>query len=879
MDVGQDRGADPNNPIAGAQAGILTIEPGVRLYGSGGLDYINVQRGSQIFAEGTATNPIIFTSRSNVDGNSGADLIGQWGGIVIAGRAPIASCPAGTTPPNINCVATFEGGISLYGGNSPTDNSGRLRYIQVRYPGFEVQPNRELNGITFLGVGSATVVENIQVHNSSDDGMEFFGGTVRLKRIIITGADDDSIDTDEGWQGGIQFLIARQRANGGDRVFEQSSVGVQTALPSRPVIANYTAIGSTRTGAGDIQILNTGTSGRFVNGIHVSANTATACIDVDTPSTVAAAPALGLGRALLLHQLPQRQRRHRSRGAGAVRRGHEQQRQLHEHPDEQLRQRRQRGGGHPVQPVHAEQLLRERGLHRRRPRCERHLVAGLDLRPDQRLELLISRGGALERLRPLRSRRTLEGDLQMTKKSRPLAGLLLCTTALLAPGLVHAQQAQDNTEVEEIIVRGKYIPEVMRETSEVASIVTPEDLARQGDDTAAEALTRLAGLSVVGGRFVYVRGLGERYSSALLNGSPLPSPEPLQRVVPLDLFPSNVLAGVNVQKTYSPNLPGEFGGGLIDIRTVDIPDDPYFAMSVSVGMNDETTLKPGLTYYGGDWDGTGVDDGTRELPLLVRRGIETGKRIDSSNFTPDQLTQIGRSFQNANINLLQQTNDVPFDGKFDISGGTSWSFDSFNVGFVAVAGYDSELEDPRRRPAGGHRQPRRPVDPGGPPLELDAERHRHQRPDQPGAGDGQPYLQVDQPLRPQRHQGDPFGRGRQLAGLELHPRRLDGLVPARADRHPADRRAPVRRPGDRLARVLCAHGAGRALRASGPLSPRGRRVPAQSAGRRQLHQLQRARGQGDRLRYRFPLPVREPADRRLHRLRRLCLVRQRAVLG
>ncbi|WP_334163507.1 hypothetical protein [Phenylobacterium sp.] len=290
VDVGQDRGADPNAPIAGAQAGILTIEPGVRLYGSGGLDYINVQRGSQIFAEGTPTNPIIFTSRSNLDGNSGADLIGQWGGIVIAGRAPIASCPSGATPPNINCVATFEGGVSLYGGNSPTDNSGRIRYVQVRYPGFEIQPNRELNGISFLGVGSGTVVDHVQVHNSSDDGMEFFGGTVQLKHIVITGADDDSIDTDEGWRGGIQFLIARQRANGGDRVFEQSSAGVQASLNSRPTIANYTAIGSGRTGAGDIQVLNTGTGGRFVNGVHVSANTATACVDVDTASTVAAAP-------------------------------------------------------------------------------------------------------------------------------------------------------------------------------------------------------------------------------------------------------------------------------------------------------------------------------------------------------------------------------------------------------------------------------------------------------------------------------------------------------------------------------------------------------------------------------------------------------------
>ena len=289
-DVGTDRGADPNAPLAGSQQGILTIEPGVRIFGSAGLDYINVLRGSQIFAEGTATNPIIFTSRANIEGQSGEDQIGQWGGIVIAGRAPIASCPAGVTPPNVACVATFEGGVSLYGGNTPTDNSGRLRYVQLRYPGFTIQPNRELNGLTLLGVGSATTIDHLQVHNGSDDGVELFGGTVNLSHLVMTGIDDDSIDTDEGWRGGIQFLIARQRANGGDRIFEMSSVGVQTALASRPQVANFTVIGSGRTGAGDLQTVNSGTGGRFVNGVMVTANAATACLDVDDTSTLAEAP-------------------------------------------------------------------------------------------------------------------------------------------------------------------------------------------------------------------------------------------------------------------------------------------------------------------------------------------------------------------------------------------------------------------------------------------------------------------------------------------------------------------------------------------------------------------------------------------------------------
>ena len=249
----------------------------------------------------------------------------------------------------------------------------------------------------------------------------------------------------------------------------------------------------------------------------------------------------------------------------------------------------------------------------------------------------------------------------MNSLLRPLSGLLLCTTALMAPAVVFAQAA-DGPEVQELVVRGRYIPEVMRETAEVASIVTAEDLVRQGDGTAAEALTRLTGLSVVSGRFVYVRGLGERYSSALLNGSPLPSPEPLQRVVPLDLFPSGILASVNVQKSYSVNYPGEFGGGVIDLRTVGVPDEPFVSLSFGLSANDETSLKQGLTYYGGDYDLTGFDDNTRDLPGLIRQGIATGKRIDQSNFDAETLVQMGRSFQNANVRLLQSTNDIPING-------------------------------------------------------------------------------------------------------------------------------------------------------------------------------------------------------------------------
>ena len=221
----------------------------------------------------------------------------------------------------------------------------------------------------------------------------------------------------------------------------------------------------------------------------------------------------------------------------------------------------------------------------------------------------------------------------MTVSLRTLSAMLLAGTALTVamPVYAQAQPAQapaapaspEENEVEEIVVNGRFIPDEIRDTAEVANFLTVEDIRRAGDDTAAQALTRISGLSVVSGRFVYVRGLGERYSQALLNGSPLPSPEPLQRVVPLDLFPAAILAGTAVQKTFSANYPGEFGGGIIDLRTVGVPDKPYFNIGVGLGVDSEITDKNGLTYYGSKHDEFGFDDGSRKLPVGVRQFAST----------------------------------------------------------------------------------------------------------------------------------------------------------------------------------------------------------------------------------------------------------------
>lgn len=278
VDVGDDQGGDASAPRAGAQDGILTIEPGVTLFGSAGLDYLVVNRGNQLFAEGTATQPIVFTSRQSVEGTTNVDSIGQWGGLVLLGRAPISNCPGTATPGTATCEAQVEGTNAFYGGDQPADNTGRIRYVRVMHSGFQILPNNELNGITLAGLGNGTVIDHVQVHNSSDDGFEWFGGTANAKYLVATGNDDDSFDTDVGFNGAIQYGIIVQRAGGGDRMNEMSA---STRTPaSNPKIANVTYVGRPNGGSGIV--MNSGTNLQYYNAVVTGS---AACLDVDDATT------------------------------------------------------------------------------------------------------------------------------------------------------------------------------------------------------------------------------------------------------------------------------------------------------------------------------------------------------------------------------------------------------------------------------------------------------------------------------------------------------------------------------------------------------------------------------------------------------------------
>lgn len=292
VEIGVDTGTD--GTAANGDATILTIEPGVTIFGSSGGDFLVVNRGSQIFAEGNVAEPIIFTSRANIDGTVGPDADGDWGGIVILGQAPISDCgtggpsnPGGTRN---DCEALVEGPLNaVFGGIQPADSSGRISFVQVRYPGFEVSPGNELNGITLAGVGSGTFFQNVQVHNSEDDGIEWFGGTVNARNLALTGSGDESVDTDTGFRGAMQYVLAVQRPAGlqADLVWEADSNGAEDVEPRQLTqIANFTFVSND---SDEVINLRGGGDYELYNGVVNSG--AEECIDIDAAETVRAADA------------------------------------------------------------------------------------------------------------------------------------------------------------------------------------------------------------------------------------------------------------------------------------------------------------------------------------------------------------------------------------------------------------------------------------------------------------------------------------------------------------------------------------------------------------------------------------------------------------
>ena len=277
----------------------------------------------------------------------------------------------------------------------------------------------------------------------------------------------------------------------------------------------------------------------------------------------------------------------------------------------------------------------------------------------------------------------------MIKRALPAAiAIALSTTPVLAQD---PAAAAATPQIEEISVIGRFVPDEKRSTSALSSVLTNEEFSRSGDTNIAEGLKRVAGLSLVGGKFVYVRGLGERYSSALLNGSSIPSPEPLNRVVPLDLFPNAIMESVVVQKTYSAQFPSEFGGGVLQMRTKSSSDEFFFNIASSVAMTEGTAFTKGTQAAGGGKDWLGYDDGSRAMPDLLKQATADGQRlqrrsafINTGGFTAQELQTIGQSL-NQDYEVTGKT--IPADMGLTASLGNYHDIGSTRFNYLAAVDY------------------------------------------------------------------------------------------------------------------------------------------------------------------------------------------------
>lgn len=290
--AGQTRiGTDAGAASTGADVQ-LTIQPGVIVYASGS-SYLAATRGNQLNAVGTAERPIIFTSRDNVLGLNGQDSSSQWGGIVMLGRAQVTDCFDPLATPGTNdCEFRLEGSSTpaFGGGTTNNDNSGRLEYVQIRFSGFVLGNDNELQGLTTVGSGSGTQFRYIQSVNSSDDGVEFFGGRVNMKNLIVYGAEDDSLDVDVGVKANLQYVILVQRSTLGDTLIEgDSSNGLENSVPRTHLqLANATMI---QRWVGDQALrIRGGMDANIVNSLVIDqAASAVPCLRIDDAATIQAA--------------------------------------------------------------------------------------------------------------------------------------------------------------------------------------------------------------------------------------------------------------------------------------------------------------------------------------------------------------------------------------------------------------------------------------------------------------------------------------------------------------------------------------------------------------------------------------------------------------
>ena len=257
--------------------------------------------------------------------------------------------------------------------------------------------------------------------------------------------------------------------------------------------------------------------------------------------------------------------------------------------------------------------------------------------------------------------------------------------------LLNLRLQEESEVLEEVVVTAKAIRTteaalmtIQKKAPGLLDGISTQSIKRTGDSDVGSAIKRVTGVSVEGGKHVVVRGLGDRYSKTILNGLDVPGLDPDKNSVQLDIFPTNLVDNIIVYKSFTPDLPGDFTGGMVNIETKDFPEDQTFNISVGLGFNPNMNLKDDyITYQGGDTDWLGFDDGTRQLPLSPNQLIP--ERAERKSF----LTGLTQMF-NPVMSTMREKSGL--NSSFSLSYGNQINANKFDIGYTFSANYRNETE-------------------------------------------------------------------------------------------------------------------------------------------------------------------------------------------
>lgn len=247
-----------------------------------------------------------------------------------------------------------------------------------------------------------------------------------------------------------------------------------------------------------------------------------------------------------------------------------------------------------------------------------------------------------------------------------------------------------STELEEVVVTAEALKttetsvlKIQKNSSNIVDGVSSELISKNNSSDGTDVLKRMSGVTISDGKYAFVRGVSDRYNNTLLNGANLPSTDPEKKSFSYDIFPANLIENLITAKTFSPDKPGDFSGGLIQINTIEFPSDFTLDVSTSSSFNTLTSLKNYTGYSGGNTDFWGFDDGTRDYPVIIN-----SSKVVKGNYTSDELQAITSAFKN-NWNINQST--APLNGNIKFSVGDKIEFEENILGYIASFNYSNSL--------------------------------------------------------------------------------------------------------------------------------------------------------------------------------------------